>query len=571
MITPLDVPDILPYKPVVMDIETAPDGSLLDIGVLYDDTYAVVSTWKDFTSIIVALHDVSTSKHDRRKNTVIYAHNGGRFDWLHYIRHLLDNSELSDCQVMMSEQIIIAITITLKTGHKFTLADSLRLMPYALKDIAEKMNETHKKIYIGEYITRMDLFKDRERDNYYHYLHEDCYALQEAILSFWKKIHTLEGSIGYLPLTLPALALRVFRQYIQGPIFTPTNQDVKDFTRRAYTGGRVECYRPGLYKHVNVFDVNSMYPFIMATYPVPVSNRGYWVDRIEPGTCGFYEVEYVQYDQTIPPLLRDEKTHEFTYTGSGVFYIGELLTLPSEAISYKVSKGYIFQDTEVLFKSFVDRYYGIRLQAKSDNDPALDFIAKIMLNSLYGKFGQRPIRLTLELANNAKLEQYVRQGKTVTVRDEFMLVESEAQIDHEFTAIAAIITAMARSTLYCHIRNAGDSYIYADTDSVHCDGTTLETGDGLGALKLEKSGEAVYIGRKLYGLRSGIGEYIKAKGVGRAIKSGVLNYANLAALGSGEIDQLVLQFESTASPHEVLSRKAEPATFTQRTRTLRRP
>lgn len=532
--------------------------------------YTCHDSWYAFSTYCEQTLQTLSSAESKKRFSTIFAHNGAKFDWLHYCDWLLTEQRAKEIYVIMSEQMVIGTIVTLKSGVKLTLCDSLRLMPYALKDIAAKLNKTHQKLYTGDYITHMEDMRREVPDEYYAYLKEDVLALQEALYNFWVKIYTIAGNVGRLPMTLPSLSLRLFRKGLTDAIITPWNDDVKSFTRRAYTGGRVECFRPGLYDHVQVYDVNSMYPYCMATFPVPCSARSRWISAYTPNSCAFYEVSYDQENTAVPPLLRDEVSKEFQYQGKGVYHTEEIALLLSIGGRIHVQKALEFTDTSIMFRGFVEQWYNLRQQAKMEGDNAIDFIAKILLNSLYGKFGQRPIQKNLELATNEKIAKYARTHQKATVKGDFLLVESEAHIEHEFTAIAATITAMARVTLYNHILRFGDRYIYSDTDSVHTQPKETALSEGLGGLKLEYEGEGVYIGKKLYAIKTGTIEKIKAKGIGRAIASGALTFQSFVDLCDGTLDKLILDFDTMPSVYDVLINGEQPAKMKQRTRTVRK-
>lgn len=570
MITVYKAKEIMPYYPTALDIETAPNGDLLDIGFLWTDennkqVYKTFRSWSGFTSYIIRqLKDYGHNTDVKYRLTHIYAHNGNGFDWLSYLSYLIKDKAIKTYNVMMSEQMIIGIMITFHTGHKVWLCDSMRLMPYALSKVAEMLNKDHKKIYVGEYIKKMDIFRDIDAKAYYEYLKEDCYALSEALYRFWCIIHDNEGFIGHLPLTLPSLSLRIFRKNLPYEISTPWNERVRTFTRRSYAGGRVECYKPGEYDNMRVYDVNSMYPAMMARENVPISSQGAWTWTYDANSCGFYEIRYTQTDMSVPPLLRDETSKEFQYTGSGVYYTKEINKLLEIGGYFELVIGYEFSEYAPLFSDFVNKYYGIRLKAQQDGNKALDFIAKILLNSLYGKFGQNDVLRHIEPATNEKIAEYTDKGMKVRVDGDFMIIEEEQRAEHEFVAIASIITATARIELYEHIVRAGDAYVYADTDSVHISSGELPVTTGLGGLKLEKEGKGVYVGRKLYA----IGDKVTAKGIGRALKAGLVTSETLTLLIDPN-ERITIQFESMPTLREVLH-GIKPCTTLVRTRTIRR-
>lgn len=60
----------------------------------------------------------------------------------------------------------------------------------------------------------------------------------------------------------------------------------------------------------------------------------------------------------------------------------------AEALGYDVQilEGYEFGRSDDLFQAFVSKFYNIRLAAKKAGNKALEQVAKLMINSAYGRF-----------------------------------------------------------------------------------------------------------------------------------------------------------------------------------------
>ena len=52
--------------------------------------------------------------------------------------------------------------------------------------------------------------------------------------------------------------------------------------------------------------------------------------------------------------------------------------------------GYKFRGETGLFSEYIDYWYDVKQKAKVEGNKAMYHIAKLMLNSLYGKFGSNP-------------------------------------------------------------------------------------------------------------------------------------------------------------------------------------
>lgn len=581
MITPYRPDDIPPFYPAVVDIETASDGRVLAIEYGYQDehnvrVFATFSNWGDFIVFIRRL--VGKYKGNRaqlHRITRIWAHNGANFDYLSLVEFLRDNRLASDTQYILSGSTGIGVVIKLHSKETLRLYDSNRLLPGSLDKLCKEFNTETKKLDVDKkYKSKMELFLKKYPKLFYDYLHADVCSLQEVIYKFWCMLYAIEGSVGYLPMTLPSMALRLFRINMDDSfvISVPWNKEVKEFSRRAYTGGRVECYRSGKHEHVNIYDVNSMYPSVMQANVYPSSARAAWTQTYRTDLLGLWEIEYEQSNTLVPPVLRDEMSGDFSYTGKGVYTTPEIELIKEIGIKkLTITKGVVFQRSTKLFEKFVDKYYGLRLQAQREGNSALAYVCKILLNSLYGKFGQVGVKQQIVQVTKEKIAEVMSKGGSVhIISDDYMVTLENDMVEHEFVAIAAYVTSYARVVLYRAILAAGSGYIYSDTDSVHIDESSNtkpnNIGDNLGEMKLEYTGEVIYLGKKLYHPKDG---KPKAKGIGRAIKNGTIDYDTFNSLLDTN-KELQITFDVFPTVKEVMSGKQQACVMFQRTRTLRR-
>ena len=178
-----------------------------------------------------------------------------------------------------------------------------------------------------------------------------------------------------------------------------------------------------------------------------------------------------------------------------------------------------------MFDKYVDFFWGQRKNAEARNNRTKAALCKLLLNSLYGKFGQAG-RVYNDVGNDDR--NIVRvwsewDADTGTARRlrSFGGVIQEQSSDEESSnshpAIAATITSAARIMLLKLIRKAGDkNVIYVDTDSLMLNEDGFQALQGsmasgvLGKLKWEWSSEDVVI----YGLKDYmVNGKLKAKGV----------------------------------------------------------
>lgn len=129
--------------------------------------------------------------------------------------------------------------------------------------------------------------------------------------------------------TLPSLAFAIYRTHflkdfkiplIDGELFTQF--------KKGYTGGAVDVYKPFSKNKDKIYryDVNSLYPYVMRDYLMPVGNPIYFegdITTISEGSgynlinkpFGFFEVEVTApIDMNIPLLQMRIKTKAGTRT-----------------------------------------------------------------------------------------------------------------------------------------------------------------------------------------------------------------------------------------------------------------
>lgn len=529
MITPYHVTrPIDPFHVSALDIETDPDGDVIGVGFAWDDAatgrqYRAYEGWGAWFDDVRAIYKVA-DKVTRERLRTIYAHNGLGFDWLSLVEWMRDTDNMERMELLTSGSFGIGCDVKLK-DCSLHLRDSLRLLPASLADLSRTFGVTNAKIDLAGEMPHT--LKARNPRRFWAYLRNDVFALQETIKAFWQRIVSHYGNIGMLPLTLPALAMRLWRMTLREPILVPWNAEVKQLERRAYTGGRTECYQAGK-ADVRVYDANSLYPTVMASVKVPVGAGGGWTFAYD-GYDGLYELTYIQTNQTVKPVLRDETTNDFTYVGSGVYCKPEIDLLLEMGGTISVMRGFVFDRMAYLFRDFIEDAYHARLEAKRHGDDALSYVYKILMNSLYGKFGQKEIGEKIVYWDTAKMDEELEKGTVFYEKGDFCIVEEVRNSETTFVSIAAYITSEARVRLYRQMAAAqllGGTLWATDTDSIHVSGVTMSEGDGLGEWKLEYQGKAVYLGKKLNAKENG---KITAKGIGKDGKD-TLTYADFERL-----------------------------------------
>lgn len=145
------------------------------------------------------------------------------------------------------------------------------------------------------------------------YCLQDCVSLYQVIKKFSYMIYKeLNVNLRFAP-TTSSLALRTYRTKFKdatGIKFIPiiTGETYK-FIKQSFTGGHVDVYNP-YGKEVYHYDVNSLYPYIMKTYPMGVGNPTYFEGNIiehKHKPHGFFseaEVEITTPDNLFIPIIQ---------------------------------------------------------------------------------------------------------------------------------------------------------------------------------------------------------------------------------------------------------------------------
>lgn len=350
------------------------------------------------------------------------------------------------------------------------LWDTLNWWRTSLKSIGERVGR--------EKLERPDDWSDVGRDD--EYCRRDVEILETATLEWWEFLR--KNDLGSVAPTLAAQALTTFRhRYLTDRLLCDSNEASHDLARAAYSGGRVECFRIGRARGPwALYDVRSMYPYVMRQEQYPTGLRSVYrrvdlreLDHLTRTTSIIADVE----------LDTTEAAYPLRVEGYLIFPVGRfraVLTTPE--VRYALERGHIVGTRQVavysrarIFKSFVDDLYRLRVEARERGDHMMTWHIRLLMNSLYGKFGQvmrkdvhigpapdlNPrvwIEYDLETGESRKLRSFAGQLHE-------LVVGGESWWSHP--AIAAHVTAYARLHLWRLIKEAGlRDVAYCDTDSL---------------------------------------------------------------------------------------------------------
>lgn len=407
------------------------------------------------------------------KNTTCYFHNL-KFDGEFIISYLLRNGyKYSDSKKPKTFDTLISDTgqwysITVifekknKKYKKVTFYDSLKKLPFKVATISKAFNLEDEKLEIDykAYRAPGHILTEEER----RYIVNDCRIVAAAL--------KIQFAKGLKKMTNASDAMNGYKEIISKKNFArwfpvlPVELDAD--IRRAYKGGFV--YLNPKYKNARglsgvTLDVNSLYPSVMYNCVLPFGYPMYFEG--EPVIDDTYNLFIVRLECAFDlkpehiPTIQLKHTRRFVETEYLSSSDGEIveMTLTSVDLAlfldhYDVSdlkyiNGFKFKGVTGLFKDYID-YWG---HIKETNTGALRQLAKLMLNSLYGKFATNP-RAT-QKKPQLDSDEYVH----------YTLEEPELR-EPVYTAMGAFITAYARDKTIRAAQKVYDRFIYADTDSL---------------------------------------------------------------------------------------------------------
>lgn len=461
------------------------------------------------------------------KNTVVYFHNL-KFDGEFILSYLLANGyKYSDKKkdktfdaLITDGGLFYSITVIFKKHkkkyQKVVFYDSLKKLPFKAEVIAKAFELPDSKL-------KIDYQADRERGHQLtkeevDYITADCRIVAGALKIQMEKgltrmtnasdaLHNYKDTLG-----------RNFERWF--PVL-PVELDAD--IRRAYKGGFTYLNPKDKGKHVRgglTFDVNSLYPWVMYTCLLPYGYPMYFEGKPEPDAHYPLFIVHMRCtfklkDGHIPCLqLKNNRRYvetEYLTTSEDAMGIDEPVELHLTSVDYQLLldhydiddveyiNGWKFKGATGMFKDYIDHWMHI----KETTTGALRQLAKLMLNSLYGRFALNPraFKRACYMDEDGVVKYEVIDTKEKAER---YGIDPPELRDPVYTAMGCFITAYARNKTIRSAQAVYDRFIYADTDSLHLEGTQMPEGmeihpTHLGAWKFE--GEFVdskFIRQKTY-------------------------------------------------------------------------
>lgn len=312
--------------------------------------------------------------------------------------------------------------------------------------------------------------------------------------------------------SIAQMAYRIFRKdFLKYDLFCPDKEDIIRLERDSYKGGRVEVFDTNIQPKIWKYDINSLYPSVMKNIRVPVKIINYFNklqcrefnindllikldDEISKGNLIIARCRIIE-DDNIP--IASVRLNGKLVFPNGAFET-VLTTYEFERLREKILSvsEYSVYEGDYLFKDFVDEFYSLRKHAKNKKNDVLNWFYKIILNSLYGKFGQRRFDFErirecdgfLDFGIIEHIDDETLENHHVHIFNGKAFLKTTDEINpRAFVAIASHITSYARLILWQYLKENKKTVVYCDTDSVFLNRPRNDYNDDktLGKMKYE--------------------------------------------------------------------------------------
>lgn len=399
-------------------------------------------------------------------------------------------------------------TLTIKVNnHIIELRDSLKLLPFSVKQIGKSFKTKHQKLdmeYIGYRYAGCNI-TDEEKQ----YIANDVLVVKEALEQLFND--------GHDKLTIGSCCMEEYKKttgaYDYKDLFPPLDEvaldknifgssNADEYIRHSYRGGW--CYlvkgKENKVKHNGTTgDVNSLYPSMMHSQSgnyFPIGKPYFWSGNIIPneaiGENKYYFIRiktrfYIKENKlpfiqikgnhlykgteslTTSDILNKDGTYNRYYKdkNSNIHDSAVIMTVTMtdyklmlkhyELVDFEILDGCWFYSMKGIFDNYINHYAEIKMNSKG----AKRTEAKLFLNNLYGKLASS--------SNSSFKVAYVKDDESIGF---YIVPANNKKVGHiatgsAITSYARNFTITAAQKNYYGVDKAG--FIYADTDSIHCD------------------------------------------------------------------------------------------------------
>ena len=482
---------------------------------------AIVPLGSSEVTILHSITDFFRYLYKQNKDMLIYFHNL-KFDGTFILNFLLRQADMKSALVnddwlstkdMPNKSYRYTISsmgqwyeiIVKYNNHIIRFRDSLKILPFSVKTIGKAFQTEHQKLdmeYKGERFAGCEITEAEQE-----YIRNDVLVMSEALSKLYQ-IDNVKMTIGASCLSEYRKGYNKYEWEKYFPDLTEYHlskkeygyKDIDSYIRSGYRGGWCYVQPSRANQIINggcTADVNSLYPSMMHSMsgnyypvgePVECTTNISLLYKYTDITKYFYFIRiktrfklrknhlpFITISNNLMYPARECLTTSDIYDRTtGKYYTHYIdidgnrqpatVTLTLSCIDYALmKKHYILSDTEILsfiafrsekgiFDTYIDKYAEIKKTSKG----AMRQLAKLKLNNLYGKYATSPdSSFKVAYLNDKNALSY----RTVNKRDRPVV----------YIPIGAAITSYARQFTITAAQKNYKHFIYADTDSIHCD------------------------------------------------------------------------------------------------------
>ena len=363
-----------------------------------------------------------------------------------------------------------------KQVKKVTFYDSLKILNFSVSEIAKSFNLKESKLEIDYKKPRKlgHILTNEEKE----YIKNDVVIVAKALNFLFKENLTR--------MTQGSNALHSFKKEFKESkwehYFPELEIKLDEELRKSYKGGFTYLspeFKEKEVENVTILDVNSLYPSVMFNSLLPIGNAIFYDGKYEKDKIYDLYIQVISCSFEIKknkiPTIQIKNTMSFMANEYLTSSNDEIVVLSLTNVDLKLFLeqynvydleyicGWKFKSMQGIFNNYINKWITIKNKSTIEGNKGMRTLAKLMLNSLYGKFATS--------LKGAEKTPYIDEEGIIHYQ-----IQDEEERKGLYLPIGAFITAYAREKTirtsqaimdYSLKKYGKNKYIYSDTDSIH--------------------------------------------------------------------------------------------------------
>jgi len=469
----------------------------------------------------------------------VTAYNGSGFDYYFLIDKLTERNAVVE-DLIINQGKVMSFSFRLNSERPKNKMFDLYLftMTSLASACADFKIEDAKSSFDHE---KMKSWKDTKtyRHEVEPYLKLDVLALKELFEKFNDMMWEIKNINITQFVTASHMGYSIWQNELDQVVEIPKCIDKLGFIKKAIYGGRCYphqyTYKSKLYDQIAdkkksyddllksgdfIFnaDASSLYPASMAgfehmavEYPIGKSR---WsdtpADEYANNKIGFYEVNFIPPKDLRIPILPRKKLNNGViigiewslFDGQGIYTSIDIKNALEAGYQIQfIGKALVYDKSGDVFSKYIKTFYELKGKAEKEGNDCLRSIAKLLLNSLYGKMLMSPITSSTSIINNAydfhnfftknNLTEYaILNDRKIMLTGDVKDADKVKKITKP-SQLGAFVTAYSRRIMLFYMKEIDPTlkstvFTYTDTDSLHIYGEAYLTLMKKGLIKTKK-------------------------------------------------------------------------------------